>query len=379
MIADRLRGLWWQRPPSGRREAPLKGLSDNPAYQWWRDPVTIQPDSWWGKAATPESLEVEAATMEELGVNVFRFDVPWREVAPERPGKAGYQRATAADPDWSGYRWERLDRILETLLKGAITPVPVISHAPAWATEARGTSPASPPEQPEFFADLMAALAARYRGRVLHWELWNEPDHPHSWTGTLADYVDLVLEPGSVAVRSQAPECAVLLGGLASEHSLEAIHRAGGGPLYDIASVHSYPPVASVRSVRRAVSRVRWVLEKEGCRSRPVWLTECGINTAAPSPPSDFGGITDEPGQARFIQALYESVAADAIFLYQMRDTAIFDGPGALLKRVYWGLLGDQARRKPGFEAYRAALTGRNSDPPPGSVPKTLAGPRARH
>ena len=378
MITDRLRALWWQRPPSGRRVGPLKGLSDNPAYQWWRDAATIQPDSWWGRATDSESMSIEAATMQELGAELFRFDIPWRELAPTLPGNRGYQRNVAADPNWSGYRWECLDRIVAALEHAAITPLPVISHAPAWAMSSSAPTPASPPERAEYFADLMTALARRYRGRVKHWELWNEPDHPHSWTGTLADYVDLVLDPGAAAVRSAAPDCAVLLGGLASHHSLEAIQRAGGGLLYDIASVHSYPPIASVRPVRRAVNHVRWVLERDGGPSRPVWLTECGINTAEPSPPSDFGGVTDEPGQARFIRALYESVPAAAIFLYQMRDTTIFDGDGAALKRVHWGLLGDRDRRKPGFDAYRAAITGRSSDPRPGSGPKTLAGPLAR-
>ena len=358
MITDRLRGLWWQRPPTGRRVGPLKGLSDNPAYQWWRDAATIQPDSWWAKAASPESLVVEAAVMKELGATFFRFDIPWREVAPTVPGNPSYQRAFAADPGWSGYRWERLDRIVAALEQAAIAPLPVISHAPAWAIDVRAPTPAGRPAQREYFADMMTALATRYRGRVQHWELWNEPDHLHSWTGTLADYVELVLEPGAAAVRSAAPECAVLLGGLASHHSLEVIHRAGGALLYDIASVHSYPPIASVRPVRRAVNHVRWVLERDGGPSRPVWLTECGINTAQSAPPSNFGGVTDEPGQARFIRSLYDSVAADAIFLYQMRDTTIFDADGALLKRVHWGLLGDLDRRKPGFNAYRGSRHG---------------------
>jgi hypothetical protein len=334
-----------QRP----EHAPRKGLSDNPAFQWWRDPTAVQRHSWWARARDGGALEAEAATMHELGVQIFRFEVPWRELAPVRPGRERYDGAAAADPDWSGYRWACLDSILDVLEIEEIEALPVITHLPMWAADPMNRSPSSPPARPELFADLMTAMALRYRRRVQHWELWNEPDHRHSWSGSLRDYVRLVLEPGSAAIRAVAPDAMVLVGGLADHRNLPIIHASGGSGLYDVASIHAYPSRPSSLPVARAVNRTRAL-------GKPVWLTECGIASKAPSLPSSFGGVTTEGGQAGFVRSLFESVSADAIFVYQLRDTAIFDASGQRLKEVFWGLVDESGeRRKPAFEAYRQA------------------------
>jgi hypothetical protein len=353
---DRLQRLWWQRPRSQRAAMPLKGLTDNPAFQWWRDATILQPDSWWGEAQTAESLTAQADLMRELGTAMFRFEVLWRAVAPVRPGGAAYDPYTASQPDWSGYDWRRLDLILDVLQAASIAPLPVVDHAPGWAMDTRVNSPAAPPAERAYYADLMTALARRYRGQVLHWELWNEPDHPHSWAGNMADYCRLILAPGAEAVRAVAPECSVLLGGLADHRNFESVIEAGSLDSFDIASIHHYPATPSVRHVRLAVNQVRALLHGRGQAAKPVWLTECGIATRAPSSPSGFGGVTDEAGQARFLSSLFDTVSADAVFVYQLRDTSIFDAAGRRLKEVHWGLVSsDGARRKSGFEAYKKA------------------------
>jgi len=335
--------------------ARLKGLSDNPAYQWWREPNLIQPHSWWARAQDAAILEGEAATMGELGVEVFRFEVPWRELAPVRPGRDRYDGMAAADPDWSGYRWARLELILDVLEVESILPLPVITHPPSWATGVVTATAASPPLGSDLFGDLMTALALRFRSHVRHWELWNEPDHPHSWSGSLRDYVRLILEPGSAAIRAAAPEATILIGGLADYRNLPLLNAAGGSGLYDVASIHAYPGLASSGPVARAVRRTRAL-------GKPVWLTECGIASRAPSPSSSFGGVTSEEGQARFVRSLFESVDADAVFVYQLHDTAIFDASGLRLKEVFWGMVDESGRRrKPAFDAYRQAPVRRHS------------------
>ncbi len=357
-----------QRPEHAR----LKGLSDNPAYQWWRDPNLIQPHSWWARARDAAILEGEAETMGELGVEVFRFEVPWRELAPVRPGRDRYDCKSASDPDWSGYRWARLELILDVLEVETILPLPVITHPPAWAMDPTSSTPASPPQGSELFGDLMTALALRFRSRIRHWELWNEPDHPHSWSGSLRDYVRLVLEPGSAAIRAAAPEATILVGGLADYRNLPLLDAAGGSGLYDVASIHTYPGRPSSRPAARAVRRTRAL-------GKRVWLTECGIASRAPSLSSSFGGVTSEEGQARFVRSLFESVDADAVFVYQLHDTAIFDASGLRLKEVFWGLVDESGRRrKPAFEAYRQAPVRRHSRAPGSDSRKRRALPTAR-
>jgi hypothetical protein len=378
VIPDLIRRLWWQRPRLPGAPVPLKGLTDNPAYQWWRDPTILQPDSWWGEAQSGDSLAAQAALLRELGASMFRFEVPWRAVAPVRPGAAGYDRRKAADPDWPGYRFQRMDLIIDVLDAASIAPLPVVLHAPGWAMGERADSPAAPPSEAQFFADLMTALTRRYRGRVMYWELWNEPDHPHSWSGTMGDYCRLVLDPGSAAVRAVAPECGVLIGGLADHRNLESIELNSLGS-FDIVSIHHYPASPSARHARLAVNRARAALLSRGQPAKPVWLTECGIATRPPSSPSGFGGVTDEAGQARLVRSLFDSVQADAVFIYQLHDTSIFGADGRQLKQVHWGLLNqDGSRRKKGFDAYRGAATQRQAHTN-GPAPRTVSDRQVEH
>jgi hypothetical protein len=350
-----LRLALWQHGP-----APLKGLTDHPAYQWWRDPTFLQPDSWWGAAQNEEMLETQVRLMGELGVQLFRVELPWRAVAPDRPGGDRYDGAAARDPAWPGYCWERLDLIARLVEQAGILLVPQVVFAPEWSTGVPATrtgGATAPPGAPEHIADLLTALVERYRGRVRYWELWNEPDHPHAWGGTLRQYVDLVLAPGAAAIRAADATCRVLPGGLANYRSLAALYEAGGGGWFDISNVHLYPRRASVGQVRLALRAARAEMVRSGDASKPLWLTECGLATQPPSTPSHFGGVASEECQARFIRALYRSAGAEAIFFYQLRDTIIFDAANRPLKQVYWGLLSrDLARRKPGFEAYRQVM-----------------------
>lgn len=354
----KLAALWESRPAFffSKRPQPLKGLSDNPAYQWWRDPTILQPDSWWGAAQTAATLGAQVALMQESGARLFRVDLPWRAVAPERPGGARYDAGAARDPDWPGYRWERLDLMVRLTEEASIALVPQVVFAPEWSTGVpatqRGGATATP-GAPEHVADVFTALVRRYGARVRLWEVWNEPDHPHSWGSTLAEYVERVLLPASAAIRSANAGCRVLLGGLADARNLAAIYAAGGGPAFDIANIHVYPTRASVGQVRRAARQARAVMARFQNAHKPLWITECGLATQPPSNPSPFGGVTDEAGQARFIRALYRSAPAEAIFWYQLHDSIILDAQGHALKEVYWGLVSrDLQRRKAGFVAF---------------------------
>jgi hypothetical protein len=378
----KLAALWESRPTLcfGRHPMPLKGLSDNPAYQWWRDPTILQPDSWWGAAQNEATLGAQVALLRELGAGLFRVDLPWRAIAPERPGGARYDAVAARDPDWPGYRWERLDLIVRLTQEAGIALVPQVAFAPEWSTgfptaacsggipRARGAAAkhsgaAAAPGAPEHVSDVFTALGRRYGTRIRLWEVWNEPDHPHSWGGTLAEYVERVLHPASAAMRAVHADCRVLLGGLADAHNLAAIYAAGGGPAFDIANIHVYPTRASVGQVRRAVRRARAVLARHNDASKPLWVTECGLATQPPSTPSPFGGVTDEAGQARFIRALYRSGDAEALFWYQLHDSIILDAQGRALKEVYWGLVSrDLQRRKAGFAAFSRVRSPRWDD-----------------
>ena len=62
-----------------------------------------------------------------------------------------------------------------------IKVVAVVLGAPQWANGS--TDPYVPPRDPADFGRFLGSLAARERGKVAAWEIWNEPDEKDFWHG----------------------------------------------------------------------------------------------------------------------------------------------------------------------------------------------------
>ena len=348
--------------PVSRPGVPVKGLTDNPAYQWWEWPNHPQPDSWWGDAQNAQSLGAQISLMQELGVQLFRVELPWPFVAPTMPGGSAYDSTLAQNPDWGGYQWSRFDLIVQLTTQAGIQLVPQVVYSPDWASGVAATTnggPDDPPQSAQYFGDFMTAAVTRYKGQIHYWEMWNEPDAPHTWSGTPQQYVDLVLQPGYQAVKQVDPTAKVIFGGLAGA-KMQAYYTAGAGPYFDIGNVHAYYQASSADST--AFSLVRGTMNQNGDQQKPVWMTEFGWATRqASSSCADISqpGDDGEAAQAQLISDLYKSTGLQALFFYQLHDTAVYASGDACAKAVYWGLVThDLSRRKAGFDAYKNAPGG---------------------
>lgn len=353
--------------------APMKGLTDNPAYQWWRWPNHPQPDSFWGDQQTEQSLGAQIQLMQELGVKMFRVELVWSFVAPTMPGGATYDSASARNPNWSGYQWSRWDMIVRLTSAAGIQLLPQVVYTPDWAsgvtTTTTGGGPNNHPLSAQFYGDFVYATVTRYKGQIHFWEMWNEPDIPaDTWkdsaTGSLQTYVDLILKPGYQAVKQADQTAKVVLGGLAGGFDMQKIYAASGKSYFDIGNFHQYAPAAG--GVAAAMDQARGAMNVNGDRNKPLWLTEFGLKTQ----PDGSGPINatpdvpaDETAQATMITSVFAFKGVRAVFYYQLHDTSVYNASGAPIKDVYWGLVShDLSVRKPGFDAFKAAPVG---DVPP--------------
>jgi hypothetical protein len=337
--------------PNTKPGAPIKGLTDNPAYQWWRWPNHPQPDSWWGTGQNAQTLGVQISLMQELGVKLFRPELVWSFVAPTMPGGSTYNSALARDPNWSGYHWDRWDLIVQLTAAAGIQLVPQVVYTPDWASGVTTTTsggPNDPPKSAQYFGDFVFAAATRYKGRIHFWEMWNEPDFPdHTWNATMKQYVDLILKPGYQAVKQVDPTAKVVLGGLANG-PIDEVYAAGGGPYFDIGNFHAYLP--SVGGNNAVMDFVRGTMNKNGDRNKPLWLTEFGYETY---------DANSEEDQALLVHDEFNGPDLQGIFFYQLHDTFVYDATGKPIKEATWGLVShDFSRRKPSFAAYKAAIGG---------------------
>jgi hypothetical protein len=304
--------------------------------------------------------DVRARVLDQLvaaGVRSIRLDIGWSTLEEECRGCLA---------DWYV---DRLDRTVEQASARGLDILGVFWRTPPWAGPG---DPADPPDDPEEYARMARWAAERYAGRITAWELWNEPDLEEYFTGTTADYVELV-EAAAPAIREGSPTAKVVLAGPSDSDDvwLADVLDRGVGPLVDVIGVHQYttpsddPPTLPDPDGRRdRFAHLDTIVElvEQRAPGTPVWLTEFGWSThetAADARPWQRG-VTAE-AQA--------SNAVDALVLLRDRWPSI--------ERAYWyraldrdsdrlhldnfGLLRTDTTPKPVLDEIRSLLW----DPPP--------------
>lgn len=142
---------------------------------------------------TNDDAELAAglANAKLAGAKYWRFHLNWRTVSPTPPPS----RASGADPNWNGYRWESVDRMVQAIRSAGLEPLPLVLTAPDWAEGPnrpkvdREVPGGTWRPSPGWFGSFASALATRYSGsyrdpsgsgtvspRVTFWQAWNEPN-----------------------------------------------------------------------------------------------------------------------------------------------------------------------------------------------------------
>ncbi len=139
--------------------------------------------------ATRAQVANDIALARRAGARALRFGVSWVDSEP-RPGE---------------YDWSKLDIIINTVYQHGMPVLPYLCYVPRWASSAPQQENywAFPPRNPEWFARFAAAAAARYKGKVLAWGLWNEPDNVY-WKGSPHELGELIWA-AAAAIRRADP------------------------------------------------------------------------------------------------------------------------------------------------------------------------------
>lgn len=283
--------------------------------------------------ASPYGVNVHAPSGDDLRVLLdaaqrarfgwVRIDFLWSWVEPVRGVRA-----------WGVYD----DLVREARLRG-LEVYATLAGTPAWATD--GPAGTGVPRDAADWRAFVSEAARRYRGRVKAWGVWNEPNLPAFWSGTRAQYVDLLLRPASEEVRKADPDALVcgpdlahLKSGGADWYSwlLDVLRGAGGA--IDVVTHHVYDGGDSGNVTRKLDAStsfggrpeywdvvppsVREVLREAGATGKPFWLTETGWA-------SDLVGEAD---QARWLVGLLgdwfgrpgEPSWVKKVFLYEVVD-----------------------------------------------------------
>lgn len=230
--------------------------------QWIQMATAIGDDYFDGKD-TRERVRRHMKIARAAGVRYLRCGFSWNGIEPER----------------GQYRFEFWDMLVTEAAQAGITLIPYVAYTPEWAAATEEGFWKQPPSDPADYARVMRTLAQRYRGKISHWELWNEPDNKEYWTGSPDQFATMIIAAAK-AVREVAPEAKLVLGGMSQGpgeffENLISYHHLQQH--VDILALHAYPE--SWHEERAETTFGRWIEEMNAVAKRSqrkLWLNEMG-------------------------------------------------------------------------------------------------------
>jgi hypothetical protein len=303
----------------------------------------------------------------QAGMRWERIIFPWAEMQPNSP-----------DQLLTGYH---TDAQIDSQVRRGFTVVGVVLYTPGWAASdpSRGGAavprgldrPVSDPDN--YWANFLGKLAARHRGRVDTWIIWNEPDaidvetkQAYTWAGTEADFW-LLQKSAYLAIKRANPDATVLLPGFSYWHAKEAglatyLERLldvgasdssapGNNWYFDGVSLHVYGNPLNSFALPTLFERI---LSNRGLR-KPMWIVE---SNAVPwdDPigllPREPWRVTMREQASYIIEAVALALAADVerIGVYKMRDEFAEYGQ-------HFGLVREDGSTRPGYGALQTAVS----------------------
>jgi hypothetical protein len=300
------------------------------------------------------------------------------------------------EPSKGQYAWGSLDEIANVASANGIKVLFSVVKAPRWARRAdTDFSVEGPPQNPQDYADFVAALATHFRGKVQAYEIWNEQNLHYEWGNEPLDagrYVQL-LAAAYRAIKGVCPECSVISGALTPAGNnpgkaiddltyLEQMYKAGLKGNADAIGAHPSgynlsPDIswqqgcefitnkgASFRgacdsphhswSFRGTMEGYRNIMVVYGDSGRRIWPTEFGwASSSSPAPGYGYAADNSLSEQAAWTVRAYQIMKGwgwvGPAFLWNLNFKVV--APGR--ETAQWGIVDENWGPLPAYNALR--------------------------
>ena len=199
-----------------------------------------------------------------------------------------------------GYAWNHPDMVINHASTQGLKVIARLGMTPEWARPPETTLNYLDESAFDDFAQYSADFAKRYRGKVDHIIIWNEPNLSYEWGYQPSDpatYVKL-LQAVYPKIKAENPDAMVLAGALAPTlepagspwglndlEYLREMYALGAAEFFDGLAVHAYgltfpaeaEPHPSILNFRR-IELVREIMVEFGDEETPIFVTETGWN-----------------------------------------------------------------------------------------------------
>lgn len=277
----------------------------------------IQTFLWWDGGETGLHLD----WVRLMSYSHVKQTFAWRDLEPEK----------------DVWDWEQADRILDEVERRELRLIARLGQVPDWAQpdgksiiETDGGTDV-PPEDRDDWRDYCFAVADRYKGRIVAYQIWNEPNLSREWGNQRPDpaaYVKLLSEC-SDEIRKADPAAVLISAGLAPTGTndeiatpddiyLDQMYRNNFQQYIDAVGVHAtgyappeYGPDDAERDgsgrwfTFRRIEDLRKIMIAYGDEARQMAIMEFGYTTDPHNPDYAWFAVTEEE-QADMLLRAYE-------------------------------------------------------------------------
>ena len=351
----RSRGLAWQFlwSQTGEESAPaqLRGLMEV-AGNLIRAPLETDPlapidhradipygiNTFLEQEVEGPKIDAMLRMIREAGFVWLRQEFPWEDLEVDGRGQFSDSRDLNGDgaPDVAD-TWVKYDRIVNMTEARGLRLMVRLSNPPAWTRANPEAGDNAPPDDLQDYVNYAINVATRYRGRISHYQIWNEPNIYPEWGNNPIDpagYAEMLCR-AYAALKAIDPNIVVISGAIAPTIALDghrdlsdlvflqALYDHGGGECFDVLSAQGYglrsgPTDRRLRATSVNIARhtyYRDIMVRNGDAHKPIWLSEAAWNATldADLPPEqislygNYGNVTREQA-ARYMPMLYDRV-----------------------------------------------------------------------
>jgi Glycosyl hydrolases family 39 len=238
-----------------------------------------------GSMSRPQANLVTKAAM-GLHIHRHKANPPWKQISfgSWRLWDA-YVTWKDLEPSQGLWRFEALDAMVEEGRKNNVELLLPLGVPAQWAASqpnnigAYGPGSASKPKTLDLWIQYVEKLATRYRGRIKHYEIWNEPSDKKYFQGSIDDLVELTCAAHR-AIKAIDPEALIVSPASAGTGGhIDYLHnwlKRGGKRCIDVVAHHFYVPRHLPEQMLTLIDRVRQIMAEEGVGHLPLWNTETG-------------------------------------------------------------------------------------------------------
>ena len=267
-------------------------------------------------------------TAKAAGITSVDVEVVWRKVDQ---GDAGGERRT--------YDWSDIDRLVQGAEARGMEVTFLLLQTPDWVHpdleqtepdwQARAFTAPKGEAELQHWSNFVGDVVGRYKGRVSHYEIWNEPNHPFFWQPEPgpAEYAAL-LRAAYLSAKAADPEATVVFGGLSRNdlgylnefyRTVKASYPDAADQKYyfDVLDVHPYSSNRSPDQYLESkvdqeeygevdgnflgFTGMKELMEEEGDSGKSLFLGEYGFSTD----PGSFKFVPDSR-RALYLKRAYE-------------------------------------------------------------------------